>query len=540
MAVDYIIKTSALFTADELVPRPGAVAVSGEEIVSVGSAEEILSLAGADTQVIDAGDKLVMPGFNDSHMHFSLGSVQTDEDFCVDLLFLPSEQACLDAVKKFADEHPDNPIIYGCGWCAQAWEDQHDPDKRSLDALGINRPICLSDFSMHMAWVNSAALKLGGITAETPDPEGGVIRRFENGEPSGLLCEPPATNRILDIVLNVPDFKGSLLKSMRRLNAMGVTAVGDMHPLGVTCPNVYGTYQELADADESTVRISFYPALDKLAAGRRERELHAGDRVRCAGLKLIMDGCVEAYTAYMHEPYLDAAEGPDFRGVPSLPQEELDEFVCAADAEGFPIRIHAIGDATATMIIDAYEKAAKANGYKGLRHVIEHTDNLKAEDIVRMNRLGVSAAIQPQHPIGGFGQGMYELALGEERMANMWRYREEVDGGVHLGLGTDWPAVMSLDPVDTIYAAVTRSEFSGEPAEGYFRNNALTLGEALQAHTRGSAYVENFENRVGTLEAGKLADIIVLDCNPFEMDIMDLRSMNVELTMFNGKIVYQR
>ena len=157
-----------------------------------------------------------------------------------------------------------------------------------------------------------------------------------------------------------------------------------------------------------------------------------------------------------------------------------------------------------------------------------------------MGRLGISAAIQPQHPIGGFPQGMYEKALGEERTSHMWRYREALDRGVVLGLGTDWPAVMSINPIDTIYAAVTRSTFEGTPAEGYFRENALTLGEALQAHTLGSAYVEGFDDKIGTLEEGKLADLVVLSCNPFKLDPMRLREVQVDLTMFDGQVVFER
>lgn len=537
---DCIITTEALFTANALRPEPGAVAIIGNEIVEVGPWDEVNRLAGPKTEVIDAGSHLVMPGFNDSHMHFALGSIQNDEDFCVDLLFTKSEQECAERVAAFAETHPDNPWIYGWGWTSSAWENLTDPTCASLDALNIERPICLSDFSMHVAWLNSAALKAIGVDADFPDPKGGVIRRDEDGNPTGVLCEPPATNLALDIVLDVPDLKASLRKTMARFASLGITAVSDMFPRGVTCDDVYGTYQEMADEGESTLRISFYPSMEDIDGALRERREHHGDAVRCAGTKLLMDGCVEAYTAFMHEPYLDAPNGQaDYCGEFEHEQSELDELVIASDAAGFAPRIHAIGDATATMVIDAYQAAIEANGFKGTRFCIEHTDNLRFSDIVRMNHLGIAAAIQPQHPIGGFPLGMYEVALGEERTSHMWRYREEMDGGVRLGLGTDWPAVMSVDPLDTIYAVVTRSGFEGDPPEGFFRENALTLGEALQAHTVGSAYVEGFESRVGTLEAGKLADIVVLDGNPFTMDLMDLRSLNVALTMFDGRIVYR-
>lgn len=538
---DIVIKTTALFTAETLVPAPGCIAVRGNEIVSVGAADVVQPFIGPDTHVIDAGDKLVMPGFNDSHMHFALGSLQKDEDFCCNLMFEPNEKACAAAIGKFAEDHPDNPWIYGQGWYTPAWDDPTDPDCRSLDALGIDRPIVLSDFSMHVVWCNTAAMRAVGIDRNTPTPEGAVIRHFADGEPSGFLSEPQATNMLLDVVLNKADLDGSLLKSMRRFNKLGITSIGDMYPLGVTTPGVYDMYDRLAREGRSTLRISYYPSLDApIAESQALRARHHGEAVRMAGLKYILDGCPEAYTAYMHEPYLNAPQGDGFRGEPACGQSDLDRMVLTADENGFDVRIHAIGDASATMIIDAVERAQKTCGKKGTRFSIEHTDNLKFEDIGRMARLGINAAIQPQHPIGGLGQGVYEGSLGEERMSHMWRYREEIDGGVHLGLGTDWPAVLSIDPIDTIYAAVTRSELDGHPAEGYFRENALTLGEALQAHTLGSAYVEGFERRLGSLSVGKLADIIVLSGNPFEMDPMDLRSLEVETTIYDGRVVYSK
>lgn len=537
---DFLLISTAVFTGNELEPTPGAVAVCGNEIMAVGSAESMDELVDIDTIVLDLGDKLVMPGFNDSHLHFALGSVQTDEDFCVNLMPAKSEQECCEAVEQFAKAHPNNPWIYGQGWYSQVWNNPVDPTRHSLDALDIDRPICLSDFSMHVAWLNTKALNLLGITKDTPDPAGGIIRREADGSPNGILCEPPATDLALNVVLDVPDLESSLEKSMKRFNAVGITAVGDMYPRGVMCEDVYGTYQDMADSNRSRIRIAFFPDMEDIARAKAERRKHHGDMVRCGGVKLLMDGCVEAYTAFMESPYLNAEQGPAYRGEAEKSQEELNEIVANAVAAGFAPRIHAIGDGAAHMIVNAYEEAVAKCGRKGTRFVVEHTDNLLAEDIPRMNRLGISAAIQPQHPIGGLGQGMYELALGEERTSHMWRYREEIDGGVCLGLGTDWPAVMSINPIDTIYAAVTRSEFNGEPAEGYFRNNAISLGEALQAHTRGAAWVEGFEDRIGTLEEGKLADIVVLSCNPFDLDPMDLRSVKVVMTMFDGAIVYKK
>lgn len=255
----YILKSTAVFTANEQCAHSGHVLVKGSEIAEVGTLEELESKPYSGIKVLDVGDKLVMPGFNDAHMHFALASVQHDPDFCVDLLFAESEEECLRRVKEFDRTHPGDGWIYGCGWYSAVWKNPVDPTKESLDALGIDRPICLDDFSMHMAWLNSKALEVVGITKDTPDPEGGVIRRDENEVPNGILCEPAATDIANGVVLNVPDLKTSLVKSMKNLNTFGITSVGDMHPLGITNEGVYETYQELADQDESTVRTASSP-----------------------------------------------------------------------------------------------------------------------------------------------------------------------------------------------------------------------------------------------------------------------------------------
>jgi predicted amidohydrolase YtcJ len=426
---EYVIKSNALFTANEREPHPGYVYVKGSEIAEVGTLEELEEHPHSGTEVIDAGDSLVMPGFNDAHMHFALASVQHDPDYCVDLLFAESERACLDRVREFDETHPGDGWIYGWGWYSAVWDNPIDPTKDGLDSLGIDRPICLDDFSMHVAWLNSKALEMVGITKDTPDPEGGIIRRDDEGNPTGILCEPAATDIANNVVLNVPDLKSSLVKSMRQLNALGITSVGDMHPLGVANKDVYETYQQIADDGEATLRVSFFPDMTDVEAAKAERSKHHGDVVRCGGLKLISDGAVEAYTAYMAEPYLNAPEGPGYRGECIYSQDELDEIVDKAVAAGFNPRIHAIGDGAASMVLNSYEKALAKYGRKGTRYCIEHGDNFKAEDIKRLANLNGCFAIQPQHPIGGFPEGLYPIILGKERTAHMWRYREMLEGG---------------------------------------------------------------------------------------------------------------
>lgn len=363
---DIVLKTTALFTAEELEPRAGCVAVRGSEIVAVGSPDKVQPFIGPDTEVIDAGNKLVMPGFNDSHMHFALGSIQKDEDFCCD--------RCSCRVSRLAwmlwqSLLPNTLTIRG--FTARVGIRLHGKTRLTLIAAASMHSISTAQSCFRIfrcTWCGAIPPRLGRLVliANTPTPEGGLIRHFDNGEPNGFLSEPQATNILLDVVLNKPDLDASLLKSMRKFNKLGITSIGDMYPLGVTTPGVYDIYDRLASEDLSTLRISYYSALDApMSESQALRVRHHGERVRMAGLKYILDGCPEAYTAYMHEPYLNAPTGKDFRGEPACNQETLDRMMLEASKNGFDVRIHAIGDASATMIIDAVERAEEVCGNKG-------------------------------------------------------------------------------------------------------------------------------------------------------------------------------
>lgn len=537
---DKVMRSTAIFTGNQLEPIDGAVAIRENRIIAVGSVEELEEYIDIDTQVIDCGDRLIMPGLNDSHVHLLMGSIQSDEDLCLHLLDCANEAECVNRVEKFASEHPENEWIFGWGWMWQSWDPAVEPTRASLDALGIDRPICLNDASMHIAWLNSKALELIGLSEDetyTDDPD---VVTDEQGVMTGVVNELYST-KALAAALNLSndELSGVIGKLIPKLNALGITSVSDMYPLLVSCDNAYESYRKAVEEDGGTLRITFFPSAEEVDEARCYARDFASDYVRFGGVKYVLDGCVEGSTAYMHEPYINNAD-PNFVSRPQTTCEHLNEMAEAADRAGFPFRVHAIGDAAATMAIDAMERAEVKNGKKGLRNCLEHTDNIKLEDIDRMVKLGISAAVQPAHSIvGGLSEGCFDAMIGKERNAHMWRYRDQLNHGLVLGLGTDWPCAADVNPFVNIYGAVARSMVDGTPREGFFRENAMSLGEALQAYTRGSAYVEGFEGCVGTLAEGKMADITVLDCNPFEIDIMDLKDMKAVMTLFDGEVVYQ-
>ena len=534
----YILKSTAIFTATEKEPRSGAVAVAGNKILAVGTVEEIEQYRNNDTKVRDYGDRLLMPGFNDSHMHFPLGSVQNDPDFCIPMLGIPSEEGCVEATKQFAETHPDNPWIYGWGWYMDVWENPHMPSRASLDALHIDRPICLVSFDLHTVWCNGVALEKMGITRDTPQPEGGHIVMNADGEPDGILQELPANKPMMDEALNVPDLKSSLMKSLATFRTMGITSIGDAYPAGVTNNNVLEIYHDMEESGELTCRMHVFHNLEEVDTAKKLRQQYHSDFLCISGVKQMLDGIVEANTAYVKEPY---ANLPDSCGIPRMKQEHLNELVLEASEAGFACKLHTIGNRAAQMALDAYELALNTYGDKGLHHAIEHIEAIDTDEIARMAQLNVLGNVQPIHSAAGLDAGGYHVCLGEKRASFLWPFRELLDVGVKLAFGTDYPAAFSVAPLLGIYSAVTRCvpEALGDPTKPHYPEHAVTLAEALIAYTRTAAYAESAEDKLGTLEPGKLADIVVIDRNLFTTEPIEIQHAKVDMTMVDGKIVFE-
>lgn len=537
MIADRILLSEAVFTGNTLEPFAGGVAIAGNRVLAAGSKDEVMALAGSDTLVEDYGARLIAPGFNDSHLHFASAAALNDPDFCVNLMGCTSERECAERVRAFCEAHPHNEWVYGVGWDTAMWEQHETPSRDSLDCFAPEQPICLSSFDHHAAWVNGAALAKAGITAETSQPEGGEIVHDASGRPTGLLLGQPASTQVSDLALLVKGLKGSILRLLDVFRGLGITAVGDMFPRDLSNDDIYDTYRQIEDEGDLSCRITFFPSLLEIPEALEMNTSFASDRLRVGGVKQVLDGVVEAQTAFMLEPY----EGTDHRGETNLPPAQFKELVRAADAAGLAVRVHCIGDAAARLALDAHEEAQRANGRKELHHCLEHIETIVDEDIERMAALGVGASVQPLHATFGSSTGFYDVCIGADRASRCWRFRTVRDAGVPLGLSTDFPAAPMVEPLQVLYAAVARCMPDGEPAEGFHREYALALGEALQCMTQGSAWVESFDHELGTLEPGKLADLVVIDRNLFALDSLhDIVEASVVLTVVGGETVFER
>ncbi len=514
-----------------------AVAVQRGRILATGRTDEIRRLAGPQATVIDARGGSVLPGFNDSHLHFLSGGLGLEQADLLDAETMSDIEA---RVRSYAAAHPDLPWVLGGGWHYTTFPGGL-PNRQQLDALVGDRPALLDSYDGHTGWANSKALALAGITKATRDPAGGVIvRDAGTGEPTGALKE--TAQRLMSKVVPAPTRNDR----RRALEA----AVGEAHRFGVTSvqnagisPEDLALYEELRGAGGLTVRV--YSALSVAApfteadADRLEpiRARYADDPVLKVGAaKLFVDGVIEAHTAVMLEPYANAPG----RGSPRLSAAELDGIVALLDRRGWQVWMHAIGDGAVRMALDACERAAAANPgpARDRRHRIEHIETIAPTDIPRFGRLGVIASQQPFHgnPITN---DVWTAAIGPERASRGWVFRSIMDAGGRLTFGSDWP-VVTMDPRFGIHMAVTRMSPDGRPAGGWLPEQKLTLQAAVDAYTAGPAYASFEERRKGVIAPGMLADLVVMSRDIFAQPPERLLEAEVDVTIFDGKVVYRR
>lgn len=531
---DYIFTGKSVFIGNTDQPISASVAVKGNRIIDVR--ENLDYLIGPDTRVINCEDNLVLPGFHDSHVHLMLaGLFQT----CVNLQKAVSEEETAQLVKEFADSRPDDPWVLGFTWYHVFWENKKMPNKSTLDRLISDRPVFLLNYEGHGAWVNSKALELCGIDRNTPDPQGGEIERDQNGEPTGILIEN-AMGLVSKYAYDLSaDMQTSMLRQLAT-NAVkkGVTSICDMQPfIGVDLgdPKIYGKFEQ---SGELCVRINFAPEMSgNLEKVSRLRMEHHSGGVKFSGLKQFVDGVATTHTAYMIEPY---ADDPSNTGSTVKPLDQLRDWIIKADSEGFRIRLHACGDGAVRASLDFFEEAAKVNGKRDARHTIEHIENIHPDDIKRFAELGVIASMQPEHlaMTETYKDNPYPEKLGPERIKLSWPIKTLMDSGAVVTFGTDCP-VVDLDPFVGIYRALTRVHNDGEPAGGWNPIERIDLATAIRGFTQTPSYMEFREDELGTLEPGKLADIIVLDRNLFATPVDKIRETKVKITMMDGKIVYE-
>ena len=542
----------AVHTVDAARSRAQAVAVRKGEIVRVGTDAEVAELAGPRTQEIALEGRMLLPGFQDAHIHASAGGL---ERLRCDLSGVHSLEAYLDLIRRYAEQRPDEPWILGGGWAMDVFPGGV-PTRAMLDAVVADRPVFLSNRDHHAAWVNSKALELAGVTAWTPDPTDGRIERAEHGGPVGTLQEG-AVNLVGKIVPRptLDEQRRGILEAERYLFSLGITAwqeaiVGDY----VVIPDSYDGFVSLSEAGELTARVvgalwfergRGEEQIDGLLA-RRERSRDG--RFRATTVKIMQDGIVENFTAAMLVPYLDGnGHSTQSTGLSYFPPEVLNRSVTRLDAEGFQVHFHAIGDRAVREALDAIESARTSNGISDNRHHISHLQIVHPDDVPRFKAIGVVANVQPLWACND--PQMLELTvpfLEPERLGWMYPFGSLVRSGAKLAFGSDWP-VSSADALAEVHVAVNRTMppgyLYGEPDKNekpLLPEERIDLPTAIASFTIGSAHVNHLDNITGSIEVGKRADLVVLSEDLFARPVEEIGETRVDLTLVDGSVVYER
>lgn len=534
---DLVITHAKILTLDENQPRAQALAVIGEEIVAVGSERYIsAAIEPGRTEVIDAGGRLVIPGFNDAHAHFLGGGhalLNLDFRYVDDPLKIQAMVA--ERVKQVRP----GELIRGRGWDHELFPGKAWPTKEILDAVAPENPVVLSRTDGHSIWVNSYAMRQSGVTRRTPVPEGGTMVKDKNGEPTGIFKE--AAEELIKVQSAYPlsprdahiRDREALDKALASARELGVTSVQHLNLSE-------DLLQEAYDEGQLTARITFgmYLTEDEKTLSAydalRQQYPPQGNWIRAGYLKAFMDGTLGSGTAFMFKPFSDDTTTS---GLPQMDYEELERKVLKADAMGFQIGIHAIGTRANHWILNAYEKAAQVNGERDARHRSEHAQLLTDDDIPRFGELGVIASMQPTHCITD--KRYAEKRLGPARCEGAYAWQRLLGTGAHVAFGTDWP-VEPLNPMEGLYAAVTRKDRAGEEGEGWYPDQRVSMERAIELYTAASAYAEFMEDRKGRLKPGYLADLVILDRNLLEIGEEEIMKTRVDVTVVGGKVVYER
>ncbi|HEV2697896.1 MAG TPA: amidohydrolase family protein [Terriglobales bacterium] len=543
-AADAILTHGRVYTVDAKHPWAEAVAIRNGKILAIGSANDVAKYRGRSTKILDAKGRLVLPGFTDCHVHFMDGSLSLQQISLDDAKTVAEIQQ---RVKAHAAQHPGDPWILGRGWTYPVFAPGL-PDKKYLDEIIPDRPVYLEGFDGHTWWANSKALELAHVTRDTADPPGGVIVKDpKTGEPTGAIKEDAA-----DAIVRraIPDAKREeKLKALRAgiklANQLGLTRVHVLGGVNAGRDDLHNVdlFQELQREHELTLRFYLAYRLDppEMSQTQLKEILEARDRykdewIAAGSVKFFMDGVIETHTAAMLAPY---ADNPSLSGQLLWEPEKYDRFVAELDKRGIQIFTHAIGDRAIRVALDAYENAAKVNGTKDARHRIEHIEDASAADIPRFGKLGVIASMQPLHAYPDDDVlKSWAPNIGPERAQRGWAWHSiEAAGGV-LAFGSDWP-IVTLSPWPGLQNAVTRQTTDGEPKDGWVPAERVSLEDAIKGYTINAAFAGHREKTEGSLEPGKLADLIVVSQDLFGIDPHKIGSTKVLLTMVGGQVVYK-
>ena len=497
------------------------------KVIATGNADLLQKYENA--RRINGAGRTLLPGLIDAHAHVSsLGLLKSN----LNLAGIPSVAAAVAEISRYAKAKPHARWILGRGWNQVIWPIQKFPTASHIDAVVSDRPVWLRRIDGHAGWANSTALRLAGIDDDTTDPIGGKIVRDDNGHATGVLVDKAMG--LMTAQLPEPDkdeIRAAIHSAVDALLAEGMTGV---HDAGIDLMTAE-VYLSMADDKELDMRIyaMLSGAGSVLDAVGKPIRAYGGDRLEIAAVKLYADGALGSRGAAMLEPYSDDAEN---RGLPFWTQEELDSFVAKANNLGFQVGIHAIGDLGNRMALDAFEKAQDGRP-SSIRNRIEHAQIIALDDIPRFSALGVIASIQATHATSD--KNMAEDRVGTERILGGYAWRRLLDSGAVLANGSDFPVELS-NPFHGLYASVTRQGRDGEPEGGWYPDQALTRAEALHSFTLAAAFAAHQEDRMGSLEAGKWADFIIIDRDYFAIPASEIDDIKVLQTWVGGKQVYER
>jgi len=542
---DVVFTGAAVYRVTETNPWATAVAITGKRISYVGDDAGAASFIGTNTRIVELGGKMLMPGFQDAHVH----PVDSGMTFNQCAVFdLPKLEDLLAAIETCVEDRPDAEWIVGAGWYVSTFAPSGLPPKSLLDAIAPDTPITLLSNGAHSVWANSAAIESAGITAETKDPKGGRIDRDPvTGEPSGSFQES-AMPLIQDSepASTLTQRMAGLAYAQRLFHSFGITGVHDAY-VEVSRETAYTNmeaYTAFADAEELKMHVVAAMLYDPTLPLEPQIELfkelrQSADRqhVKATAVKILVDGVATSYSAAMLEPYADR-EADGVSGTPLIPRDEMIDLVARLDALGFQIHFHSIGDAATRYSLDAIEAARAQNGERDSRHHLSHIMVWAPADFDRMAELDVIANFQA---LWAYRDTHYDeityIRMGEERSKYIYPINSLNKRGTTLAFGSDW-YVTSANPLLAIEVAITRQAPNGLGAEPLLPEEAIDLATAIKAATLGAAYGNFLDQETGSIEVGKLADLIVIDKNLFDIPARDISEASVMLTLFEGESVF--
>jgi predicted amidohydrolase YtcJ len=527
-------------TMDGNCPQVQSIAVTSGRIMAVGGNDAIKNMAGAATEILDVGGRLGLPGMMDSHFHFydwAMGRRQLELSAMTSLGELKKH------VARAAGEKPAGNWILGQGWNESDWDEHKMPDRDTLDAVAPDHPVALWRCDLHLVSVNSLALKLAGIDAATPNPPDGVIEKDAAGRPTGVLRE--LAPNLIKAVIPEPtgdELMAAMRSGMAHLHTLGLTGIHDMRLMGgLEGAAALKAWQFLNEKRELKLRCwTSIPGerLDEaIALGIRTGM--GDDRLHIGHVKYFADGGMGARTAWMIEPYLDAGSG-----MPLASMDALKQAVFKAEHAGLAVAVHAIGDRANQEIIAIFEEleAARVKELPGsymppqVSHRIEHTQMIRPVEIQRLAKLHMAACVQPHNMI--LDINMIDESVGP-RGCFTYAYKEMLDAGIPLLFSSDSP-VCDPSPLVGIHAAVTRQRRDSTPKGGWYPEQRVSVAQAVAGYTTAPAAFYGQAGELGTLTPGKKADFIILDRDIFQTDPMEIADTRVEMTLFDGEIVFRR